>query len=131
MMERRVFLTGVSAAVAGTAALSPFALLSETDRDAPGPSRALFDGWMGSEFRIYGTDGRFVDSARLTKIEDGPCCAQLEQFSVVFETGRTESLPEGIFRLSRPTGHIMDIALRPIENASRRHRAVFSLLTRA
>ncbi len=131
MMERRVFLTGVSAAVAGTAALSPFALLSETDRDAPGPSRALFDGWMGSEFRIYGTDGRFVDSARLTKIEDGPCCAPLEQFSVVFETGRTESLPEGIFRLSRPTGHSMDIALRPIETSSRLHRAVFSLLTRA
>jgi hypothetical protein len=132
MMERRVFLTGVSAAAAaGTAALSGYQLITESGIDAPTPTRALFDGWIGGEFRIYSTDGRFVDSARLTKVEEAKCCAQLEQFSVVFETVRAESLPEGLFRLARPTGHVMDIALAPITGESRRHRAVFSLLTRA
>ena len=131
MMERRVFLTGVSAAMAGTAVFSPYESLTENGNDAPTPTRALFDGWVGAEFRIYSTDGRFVDSARLTNVEDAKCCAQLEQFSVVFETVRAESLPEGLFRLARPTGHVMDIALTPIGGESRRHRAVFSLLTRA
>ena len=131
MMKRRVFLTGVTTAVAGTAVFSTYDSFAAGENEADAPTRAQFDGWMGSEFRIYGTDGRFVDSARLTNIEDGPCCVQLEQFCVVFETGRTESLPEGIFRLTRPTGHMMDIALSPIGGSPRRHRAVFSLLARA
>jgi hypothetical protein len=130
IMERRRFLTGVSAAVAWTAVFSPYEYFIDRN-DAPTPTRALFDGWVGAEFRIYSTDGRFVDSARLTEIEDAKCCEQLEQFSVVFETVRAESLPEGLFRLARPTGHVMDIALSPIAGASRRHRAVFSLLSRA
>jgi NADPH:quinone reductase-like Zn-dependent oxidoreductase len=131
MMERRVFLTGVSAAVAGTAVLSRYESLTESGPDAATPTRALFDGWIGAEFRIYSTDGRFVDAARLTKVENAKCCAQLEQFSVVFETVRAEALPEGLFRLARPAGHVMDIALAPVTGESKRHRAVFSLLTRA
>ena len=128
MMERRVFLAGVSAAVAGTAVFSPYGPLTNNETAAPGVTRVLFAGWLGSEFRIYDNDGRFVDNARLTGVEDGPCCSGLEQFSIVLETARTETLPECIFHLTSPSGQVMDLALTPVAGESRRHRAVFSLL---
>lgn len=131
-VERRVFLAGISAAVAGTAGFSPYGPLAIPESAAANaPARALFDGWLGSEFRIYETDGRFVDTARLTSIEDGPFCAGLEQFSLIFESARTEALPERIFRLTGPHGQEMDVALAPTAARPRRHRAVFSLLARA
>jgi hypothetical protein len=131
MMERRVFLTGVSAAVASTAALLSYESLTTGAAPVQIPTRALFDGWLGSEFRIYDTDGRFIDNARLTNIEDGPCCAGLEQFSVVFESARTDALPERIFRVTKSNGQTMDVALTPVAGRSRQHRAVFNLLARA
>ena len=72
MMERRVFLAGVSAAVAGTAVFSPYGPLTNNETAAPGVTRVLFAGWLGSEFRIYDNDGHFVHNARLTGVEDGP-----------------------------------------------------------
>jgi hypothetical protein len=64
----------------------------------------------------------------LTGVEEGPCCSGLEQFSIVLETARTETLPERIFHLTSPSGQVMDLALAPVVGESRRHRAVFSLL---
>ena len=49
MMERRVFLAGMSAAVAGTAVFSPCSPLAAA---APASTRAVLDSWLGSELQL-------------------------------------------------------------------------------
>ncbi len=131
MMERRIFLAGMSTAMAGTAVFSPYGPLTDAHNRAQTSTRELLADWLGAELRVYDADGRFVDSAHLSTIEEGPCCAGLEQFSAVFETTRGETLPERIFRFVHPAGDAMDIGLTPLGSRSRRYRAIFNLLASA
>jgi hypothetical protein len=49
---------------------------------------------IGSDFRLTDSNG-IARKARLIAVEDGPCCAGLEQFSIVFEgADLTEGLHE-------------------------------------
>ena len=128
-MERRQFLAGVSTVVAGTTQL-PSILSFESMAATTSTRRADFEQQLGREFRVYDNAGRFADKVRLEAIEDGPCCAGLEQFSVVFAGTRGPALSEGIWRLTNGTNAPIDLALTSAGASSQpRYRAMFNLLS--
>jgi hypothetical protein len=130
-MERREFIAGCSATLM-VAGVNPSQLLASargSQISATPVPRARFDALMGTEFRVYREDGRFLDKVRLAAIEDGPCCPGLEQFSVLWEGAYADVLPEGVYTLTAPQEPGLSLAMTPIsEGRHPRYRAVFNLL---
>ena len=128
-MERRKFLAGVSAAVAGTTQLPSILSFESVEATVHPTRRAEFERQLGTEFRVYDNDGRFADKVRLVAIEGGPCCSGLEQFSLVFAGTQGPALSEGIWRLTNGTDQAKDLALTSARASSQpRYRAMFNLL---
>jgi hypothetical protein len=131
LMERRKFLAGVSVVVAGTTQLPAFLSSASHQPARPSTRRHDFEQSVGTQFRVYDTDGRFVDKVRLLAIEDGPCCSGLEQFSLVFGETRGPVLSEGIWTLKNGSATEV-LALTPVGVGSEpRYRAVFNLVVQS
>lgn len=128
MFERRkvlkVFVAGV------TTAMVPAGIMAATIRknENGGTSESLRDQLtplIGSGFRLTDSNG-IAKRARLIAIDDGPRCAGLEQFSIVFEGA---DLTEGLHEVyHRQTGSSL-IGLMPSDEpraGMTRQRAHFS-----
>ena len=131
-MERREFIAGCSALVAAGAASSQVlpSLMGAAAPSALALDRAFFERRIGSQFRAYGSDGRFLEKLRLLAVQDGPSAAGLEQFTVVWEARYAEVMPPGIYRMTNGSDATLDLALDSAAGAGRRprYRATFSLL---
>ena len=128
MFERRkvlkVFVAGVTTAMVPAGIMA--ATLNQTE--SSGTSQSLRDQLtplIGSRFRLTDSNG-IAKRARLVAIDDGPRCAGLEQFSIVFEGA---DLTDGLHEVyHRQTGSSL-IGLMPSDEAGAgmtRQRAHFS-----
>ena len=101
MMQRRDFLATLGGATLASAL--PIPLLAAPRQ----PFRAQFTALIGRRVRLTCADGH-VQTARVTALDEGPCCRGLEQFSVVLEG---DDLADGIYELHDPQGRRMMITL--------------------
>ncbi len=128
-MQRRQFIAGCSAALVA-AGIDPPQLWTTPGADARhSMSRAGFEPFVGSEFRLY-ADNRFVDRVRLEAIDDGPHAAGLEQFTLRWKGNCGECLPEGIYTLETSGAPSLELALEPTHSTEGpRYRSTFNLLS--
>ncbi len=125
MLERRKFLTALSASIL-SAAIPGGALAATLRRSGKGGSlHKQFAQLVGNDFRLLNSAG-VAQKARLVAIDEGPVCRGLEQFSIVFEGS---DLAEGLYQIrSWRTGRIL-ISLQASGEpgtATNRQRAYFS-----
>ena len=62
---------------------------------------------IGRRVRLTCEDGH-VQTARVTALDEGPCCPGLEQFSVVFDG---DDIADGLYELDDPRGGRLTITL--------------------
>ncbi len=95
MLERRNFLTALSATILAAALPAGIAAATQRQRGKSGSLRTQFAQLVGSNLRLLNSAG-VAQEARLVAIDDGPLCPGLEQFSIVFEGG---DLAEGLYQI--------------------------------
>ncbi len=128
MLERRNFLTALSAAMA--TAMLPAGLIAATTGEAgrSGNSNSLrekFAPLVGNKLRLVDADG-VARYARLVALDDGYRCPGLEQFSIVFEGS---GLTDGLYKVYHPSTGTLRIGLMSsgeAESPVGRQRAHFS-----
>jgi len=129
MLERRNFLTALTAAMATTLVPGGIVAATLTQREicAMQPStQDLLARLIGNTFHLTDSNGE-PTQARLVAVDEGPQCEGLEQFSIVFEG---TDLCDGIYKVyHRDTGSV-PISLMPSvarTPATVRKRAYFTL----
>lgn len=128
MLERRIFLTGLTATMA--TAMVPGGIVAATlgppgKTSTSGSLRDQLAALVDRNFYLVDSGG-LARSARLVAVDDGPQCPGLEQFSIVFEGS---DLAEGLYEThSWHTGRLL-ISLLPSgksRSGKNRQRAYFS-----
>lgn len=108
-LGRREFLKGGTAAIVVTG-LSPWLLASSAGDATSHLGRAEFEGFVGQWFQAGGATG---EPLQLVAIHDGPASARVEQYTLVFRSGRGAALEEGIYEMSPPSGGDVEMFLQP------------------
>ena len=131
MLERRNFLTALSATILTAGLPAGIAAATQRQRGRSGSLRAQFARLVGSNFRLLNSTG-VAQQARLVAVDDGPRCPGLEQFSIVFEGS---DLAEGLYQVrSWRTGKML-VSLQPsgepgtARNRQRRNGGRFTGMT--
>lgn len=128
-MQRRQFIAGCSAALVAASVEPPQLLTTASPAAWQGMTRAAFEKFIGSDFRLY-HDLRFVGRVRLEAIDDGPQVAGLEQFTLRWTGNDSDRLPEGIYTLTTSDAPSLELALEPTHSTERPgYRSTFSLLS--
>ena len=134
-MDRRVFLTtGAQAAAAVAIAAGGVAAQGAgspgATHPAPAFTRARFEAWLDNSFNVRRIGGLRSRRATLIAIKDGPQCAGLDQFELVF-SGEGPPM-SGLCELEHPSGERLQLHLDAgrTERGSSLTRAPFSLIAK-
>jgi hypothetical protein len=134
-MDRRVFLTtgaqaAAAVAIAAAAVQAHGAEWPGAPHPAPAFTRARFEAWLNSSFSVRRIGSLRSRPATLIAIKDGPRCAGLDQFELVF-SGEGPPM-SGLCELEHSGGERLHLHLDAgrTERGSSLTRAAFSLIAK-